>query len=91
MSDKNVVQRDYAIYQGQVHTGRCIRRFAGIYAYCRYFIDRKWSILVLILCRKTCHILKDYRIRSFLSIWHAPGDLCKHLGKDLSTDTRIYS
>ena len=26
--------------------------------------------------------LKDYRIRSFLSIWHAHGDLCKHLGID---------
>ena len=25
-----------------VHTGKCIRRFGGIYAYCRYFIDRKW-------------------------------------------------
>ena len=25
-----------------VHTGKCIRRFAGIYTYCRYFIDRKW-------------------------------------------------
>ena len=24
-----------------IHTGKCIRRFAGIYAYCRYFIDRK--------------------------------------------------
>ena len=24
------------------HTGKCIRRFVGIYAYCRYFIDRKW-------------------------------------------------
>ena len=24
------------------HTGKCIRRFDGIYAYCRYFIDRKW-------------------------------------------------
>ena len=24
----------------QTHTGKCIRRFAGIYAYCRYFIDR---------------------------------------------------
>ena len=22
-----------------VHTGKCIRRFGGIYAYCRYFID----------------------------------------------------
>ena len=26
----------------QEHNGKCIRRFAGIYAYCRYFIDRKW-------------------------------------------------
>ena len=25
-----------------IHTGKCIRRFAGIYAYDRYFIDRKW-------------------------------------------------
>ena len=24
------------------HTGKCICRFGGIYAYCRYFIDRKW-------------------------------------------------
>ena len=24
------------------HTGKCIRRFGGIYAYCRYSIDRKW-------------------------------------------------
>ena len=24
------------------HTGKCIRRFAGIYAYCRYLLDRKW-------------------------------------------------
>ena len=30
--------------------------------------------------------LKDYRIRSFLSIGHAHGDLCKHLGIDSSTD-----
>ena len=30
--------------------------------------------------------LKDYRIRSFLSIWHSHGDLCKHLGIDSSTD-----
>ena len=34
------------------HTGKCIRGFGGIYAYCRYFIDRKWLILVLILYRK---------------------------------------
>ena len=26
----------------QLHTGKCIRRFGGIYAYCRYVIDRKW-------------------------------------------------
>ena len=25
-----------------IHTGKCIRRFAGTYAYCWYFIDRKW-------------------------------------------------
>ena len=30
--------------------------------------------------------LKDYRIRPFLSIRHAYGDLCKHLGIDSSTD-----
>ena len=32
----------------------------------------------------TC--LKDYRIRSFLSIQYVHGDLCKHLGIDSSTD-----
>ena len=30
--------------------------------------------------------LKYYRIRPFLSIRHAHGDLCEHLGKDSSTD-----
>ena len=30
--------------------------------------------------------LKDYRIRSFLSIQYVHGDLCKHLGRDSSTD-----
>ena len=30
--------------------------------------------------------LKDYRTRSFVSSWHAHGDLCKHLGIDWSTD-----
>ena len=25
-----------------IQTGKCIRRFSGIYAYYRYFIDRKW-------------------------------------------------
>ena len=32
----------FASFGGGVHTGKCIRRFGGIYAYCRYFIDRKW-------------------------------------------------
>ena len=39
-----------------IHTGKCIRRFGGIYAYCWHFIDRKWLILVLVLYRKTCHM-----------------------------------
>ena len=30
--------------------------------------------------------LKDYIIKPFLSIRHAHGDLCKHLGIDSSTD-----
>ena len=30
--------------------------------------------------------LKDYRIRSFLSIQYVHGDLCKPLGIDSSTD-----
>ena len=25
-----------------IHTGKCIRRFGGIYAYCRYCIGRSW-------------------------------------------------
>ena len=32
------------------------------------------------------YIVKDYRIRLFLSIRHADVDLCKHLGIDSSTD-----
>ena len=30
------------LLEAQDHTGKCIHRFGGIYAYCRYFIDRKW-------------------------------------------------
>ena len=30
--------------------------------------------------------LVEFRIRSFLSIWHAHSDFCKHLGIDSSTD-----
>ena len=29
---------------------------------------------------------KDYRLQSFISIQYVHGDLCKHLGKDSSTD-----
>ena len=32
------------------------------------------------------YAIKDYRIRSLLSIRHAHDDLCKHLGIDSSTD-----
>ena len=43
-------------------------------------------MLVLILYRKNAVCLKDYRIRSSLSIQYVHGDLCKHLGIDSSTD-----
>ena len=36
--------------------------------------------------KKHAICLKDYRMRSFLSIRHAHGNLCKHLGIDSSTD-----
>ena len=42
--------------------------------WCKYYIEKH------AIC------LKDYRIRSFLSIQYVHGDLCKHLGKDSSTD-----
>ena len=35
--------------------------------------------------------LKDYKIRSFCSIQYVHGDLCKHLGIDLSTDLVLES
>ena len=55
--------------------------------YCRYFIDGfKSYIGVESYVEKHAICLKDYRIRPFLSIRHAHGDLCKHLGIDLSTD-----
>ena len=50
--------QDYLRITTYGHTGKCKRRFGGIYAYCRYFIGRKWHILVLILYRKTCHVPK---------------------------------
>ena len=36
---KEKVKLDWLVYK---HTGKCIRRFGGIYEYCRYFIDQKW-------------------------------------------------
>ena len=35
--------------------------------------------------------LKDYRIRSFLSIQYVHGDLCKHIGIDSSTDLDAHT
>ena len=40
----------------------------------------------LILYKKHAICLKDYKIKCFLSIRHAHGDLCKHLGIDSGTD-----
>ena len=37
------------------------------------------------LIEKHTICLKDYRIRSFLSIYYVHGELCKHLGIDSST------
>ena len=44
------------------------------------------QLFFLVYIEKHVICLKDYRIRSFLSIRHAHGDLCKHLGIDSSTD-----
>ena len=44
------------------------------------------DIGVSTIIEKHAKCLKDYRIRPFLIIWHAHGDLCKHLGIDSSTD-----
>ena len=32
----------YKLHVRYNHTGKCICRFGGIYAYCRYLKDRKW-------------------------------------------------
>ena len=40
----------------------------------------------VLLNRKNAICLRDYRLQSFLSIQYVHGDLCKHLGTDLSTD-----
>ena len=44
------------------------------------------DIVVKSYIEKHAICLKDYRIRLLLSIRHAHGDLCKHLGIDSSTD-----
>ena len=42
--------------------------------------------MLILYIKKHAISLKDYRIGTFLSISHAHGDLCEHLGKDSSTD-----
>ena len=48
------------------------------------------DICVKSYIEKNAICLKDYRIRPFLSIRHAHGDLCKHLGIDSSTDLDLF-
>ena len=68
------------------HTGKSIRRFGGIYAYCRFHRPEVVDIGVNTFIEKHAICLKDSIIRSFLSIQYMYGDLCKHLGIDSSTD-----
>ena len=68
------------------HTGKCIRRFGGIYAYCGTLKTGSGRYWPKYYVEKHAIWLKDYRIRSFLSIRHADGNLCKHLGIDSNTD-----
>ena len=68
------------------HTGKCIRRFGAIYAYCRYFIAESGRYWCKYYIEKNAICPKGYRIRSFLSIHYVHGDLCKHLEVDSSTD-----
>ena len=37
-----IPREDQVFSVSKAHTGKCIRQFAGIYVYCRYFIDWKW-------------------------------------------------
>ena len=70
------------------HTGKCLRRFGGIYALPVLHRPEVVDIGVnsYYYVEKYAICLKDYRIRSFLSIQYVHGDLCKHLGIDSSTD-----
>ena len=45
-----------------------------------------WKSRALAHIEEHAICLKDYRIRSFLSIQYVHRDLCKHLGIDSSTD-----
>ena len=45
---------------------------------------------VVDIIEKHAICLKDYRIRSFLSILHAHDDLCEHLGIDASTYSNLF-
>ena len=63
----------------------------NVYVDLLVFTPEVVDIVVKSYIEKHAICLKDYRIKSFLSIWHAHGDLCKHLGIDSSTGTRIYS
>ena len=59
-----------------MHTGKCIRRFGGVLP----VLHRPEVVDIGV---NTIYI---HFIRSFLSIRHSYGDLCKHLGIDSSTD-----
>ena len=43
-------------------------------------LSRSYHVAVSICRIYNTICLNDFRIRSFLSIWHAHGDLCNHLG-----------
>ena len=73
------------------HTGKCIRRFGGIYAYGRYLKDGSGTYWCKYYVEKHAICLKDYRIRSFLSFRYVHVDLCKHLGIDSSTGSVLES
>ena len=66
------------------YTGKCKNRFGGIQAYCRPTGSGGYWCYYYIEKNAIC--LKDYRLQSFVSIQYVYGDLCKHLGIDLSTD-----
>ena len=41
MTKRGWLNDDNIAVVSDLHTGKFIRQFGGIYAYCRYFIDRK--------------------------------------------------